>query len=355
MNNDININIKRLNLVPTSIQFHKLISTFFHKEYYASVIVRNINVKMSQITVKSGSYVFECVTNLNISEIDPGDKIIIQFKLIPKLNVFMEIQPLILFFCQRSEYENILNQYTKYNRTQLKLNNIITSNPHNILTKPLPKIIHRIGLIVLDTHTIILDIFKSEFNLKCIGELFVYKVKSSKNTKFDFINAINYFNKYHEINLICILTETLTIEHLFDLSSKYVLKNIKYNTTHTIAVTYQNGILSNSADYSTLLATNIRKLSIDKTISAIHKTQIKYQNNITNTISTGILLLEEMINSYMDSICNFESDVERLNVNGIKFIDNPVEIKNTDNDTHITNIDMDNNMDGFVEILNEDL
>jgi hypothetical protein len=212
----------------------------------------------------------------------------------------MEIQPLILFYCHQSDYDDVLKRYMRYNRTHLKLNN---SAHNNISKKPMPKIIYNIGLIVINTHTTILDIFKSKFESCCFGKLFIYKVKSSDNTSFDFINAVNYFNKYHEIDLICILTETLELEHLFDLSSKYVLKNFKYNKTHTIAVSHQNGILSNSTDYSVLISHGVCKLSIDKTIDIIYKIQFQYQQKINDAILYGVDLFEKIINTH----CNYIS------------------------------------------------
>lgn len=351
MKNTTDIGIPCLNLITTSIKFHKLITTFFHKEYCENVIVVSTNINTSQIIVKSDLYIFDCVTSLNISELDPGDKIIIQFKLIPKSISIMEIQPLILFFCNYSEYDDVSKRYILHNKTQFKLNN---STPNNVLRKPLPKILYRIGLIVLDTHTTILDTFKSKFKSNCFGKLFIYKVKSFDNTAVDFINAINYFNKYHEIDLICILTETLELEHLFYLSSKYVLKNFKYNKTHTISVSYQNGILSNSTDYSILISYGVRKLSIDKTMDIIHKIQFQYQKKIDDAILNGNDLFGKIIDAHLNYIAEFESDVGKLNTGGIKFMDKSIDIKNIDDDSVINNVENNiNNIDEFIEIIDD--
>ena len=73
---------------------NKRLPKIFNKEYEADVIVDSTNIETGQIIVKHNSYVLNCITKQNISNLNFSDEIKIKFKfVIQGLNMV----PMILF------------------------------------------------------------------------------------------------------------------------------------------------------------------------------------------------------------------------------------------------------------------
>jgi len=321
-------------------KFYHLVPKIFEAEYLADVIVHQVNMITNQITVESDSYVFECVTNLNISKLTIGDEIRIKFKLAPDPVMIATVRPQILFFCSRSRYKYVSKQFKKYIRIQTELNQI-----NWVSTKKLPRTIYRIGLIVIQD--VSFDKFKSEFESKCVGNLFIYKVDPI-NMPYDFINGINYFNKYHEIDLICILTEKLELEQLFSLSSKYVL-------SHTKPLPYTIACLNNGPKYLASGMVDLIINSISPIINLIQKTQIAYRIQIDQAIHNARLQSEQIIQTYKKRVFDLEFSIIDLNPHQIELANPIIKLENIatsiiENES-ICDIIVD---DQFIEVLDDD-
>lgn len=294
----------------TTIKFNKCISKFLNEEYcLKNAVVVNINIKSNTIIIKTDEYDVEFITINNISNLNPGDKITIKYKFIIHQKKFMTTQPVIIFFSTKDDFKNNDLRFSRYTLVKNKLNEIYKTHhseliKSKLIIKKIPKTIYRIGLIILETHLTVLDTFKKKFQSKCTGSIFVYKLKKD-TIETDYINAINYFGKYHKIDLVCILTDRLELEHLFNLSSKYVLNNSKH-LVYTVSVIYTNGLFTNAGNYLASYFTNKRNLSIDNVIDFIHEKQISHKIKTTNAICDGIVTLREIINAYDKRVLGLE-------------------------------------------------
>lgn len=272
--------------------FHNLVPRIFYEELDADVIVNEI--RPNNIIVQIDGFISEFITNFDISDLQPGAEIKIRYKFVPDPINIMTIKPFILFYCIKSRYKHHSKQFNKWTELQSKLNHIRSIR--------FPPMIYRIGLIVIEPYMTILDTFKSNFKSKCLGDLFIYKLDT--NIEFEFINAINYFNKYHEIDLICILTESVQMKYLFKLSSTYVISHMK-PIPYTIYLGGDDYLISKIVDMKTD--------SVFKVINLIQQTQLMYKMNIQNSISDGIIQLENMISSYKIIIDNLNLTILDLN------------------------------------------
>ena len=83
-----------------------------------------------------------------------------------------------------------------------------------------PKMFYNIALIALPDDDENIENFKILFQEKCNGKLYVYRLKNNSLQ-----SALEYFKKYHNIDLICLLTNKLNLKNIYELSSR---TNVKY-------------------------------------------------------------------------------------------------------------------------------
>jgi hypothetical protein len=297
-----------------SFQFDGLIEgDFLPGTYSDDVIVDDTDLEKNTIVAKYDSHRIECLTNLDISKIRIGTKIKIRYKLIRVPDNLLQIQPFILFYCSSKDPNGTFKMAIKCSKIQTKLDQVVKRNKHF----PFP--VKNIGLVVIETHTTILDKFKMEFQSKCTGTLFIYKL-SIDRIKRDFASALNYFSKYHQIDLICILTQKLDPNHLLSLSSTYVLSHFK-------PIPYTVAISSNGFDWSVSNLADKQLKSVDPLLNFIHQNQMKYSKYITNALNQGKQELENISRVYQRKICSCEFDILDLNPKQLVILDPIDELK----------------------------
>lgn len=156
--------------------------------------------------------------------------------------------------------------------------------------RPAPPIIKNIGLIVFPNNEKNLTDFKFAFQQKCQSKVFVYKLPGT-----NFLNSMNraiaYFNKYHEIDLICILANKINPKIAIDLSSKKAIEIIGKKSGPYISIVTQ------PAEYNPLsaLLANKEHKTLDNFINFVYQSQVKtrteireYQNYIKGLINEAI-------------------------------------------------------------------
>jgi hypothetical protein len=277
------------------------IEKFLSKEYEDEIIIDDVENNVIIGNFKTGQARF--LTHLNTSSLKIGTKIRIRFKFVRfSSNDFVRIRPLILFWGPMQESDTIFKEAKQFSKIQTKLSQTIKPK------RKCPSNIQNVGLIVTDTHTDILNQFKSKFK-SCLGTLFIYKINTN-NLKYDFINAINYFNKYHLIDLICIVTQKLDPSQLLALSSTYVLSHFK-SVPYVMSVSSEN--ISKSFDYLVLNLFDKQYGSVDDAVHLIHQIQTEHQLQIINGIDYGKSQLENIVKMYQRKIDILEFNILDLN------------------------------------------
>lgn len=197
-----------------------------------------------------------------------------------------------------------LKKYLLNNKRQEYISNINKNTQ-------MSQIISNIGLIVLPNKERYLENFKISFQENCKGNLFIYHLK--ENTMESGIrSAIEYFKKYHQIDLICILLSDLSTEDVITVSSKdnvsYFLNRKKCPPLITITTCHADSIPFPLI--SMICNHNYDKIS--NFINDIRDKQYTVRNLIKNTLNNGYQLLEEKTKLYSKKVFEKECLLYKL-------------------------------------------
>ena len=286
--------------------------------------------------IDSDGYVLNCVTHIGSSTLNVGDMIRIKGKLIADKTKLGSVYVMVTLFFHISDNIRLEAPIQEYIELRERLNdsdNIKLQKKINIMhQKKMPQIITNVGVIVMESHKFALDTFKIQFQEKCTGNLFIYNVPDSITTNNDngtkqnkFIDGLDYFTSKNNIDVICILTDTLTLDQTLALSSREMVNKMeKYtkNNSYIVAVSQCNNHVKNLdciSYYLCSLLTNKRFDSIYSCVNSISSVQINYKKKITSSITSGISELASMIQLYQHNVMKFELDVVRLNPSYMSF------------------------------------
>ena len=285
-------------------------SRILTKNFCINTTIISINPNQRTLILQSGPYILNCDTNLNISDLKINDNIRVCLKIILPVCreapvTMFEFRFLMICYNVKKDFLLTLQSYSKYTRLNSKISKLKIARK-----KLFPTMINRVGLIIMEGYPTCLNIFKAEFMLKCKGNLFIYEIKSDREVETGLIDGMNYFNKYHQIDLICVLTETLKLKHLLALSSKYVLVHMlkimrKCNQPYTVSICH-----ASTVDYITCRLTNMQSPSVSIGIHLIQQTQQKYLRQITNAINTGISDLNKFVQTYTAKLSHLQTLIE---------------------------------------------
>ena len=200
----------------------KAIGANFDKPIVLEAIIKNINLENKTFSVESpdSEHSISCSTNQSLSSVKENDVILLKSKL--ELDDSGKMILNVSYFYAVEE--------TKRFQKNLEIYQSLKKNLQKETVQKLVKQLHRrkapiypqkIGLIVFPGSDV--ETFQTQFKDKCVGELFIYHLedKIEKSIRV----ALQYFKKYHSIDVICILTNGLTTNTIFDLSSR---ENILY-------------------------------------------------------------------------------------------------------------------------------
>lgn len=270
--------------------FSKVTKRVFSKTYLLEVIIRSINLQRKEFCVNGcdsdsdsdSDFVLYCRTNLSISKLKINDKIIIRCRIEPDSMSYGNTYANVLFYCITLT-DTIKKYFVQYDLLESHITNLKSI----MIKKAIPTIIKNIGIIIIDNnhHNLLLTKFISLFQSKCTGNLFIYNI-SRKKIKSELINSLNYFQKYHEIDLVCILTGQLEPSQVLKLSAKkviYVMFKMK-PIPYVISVTKNN----QSPMHLTSVATNKHFVGLASAIDFIYSQQFQYNRIINLAMSTGL-------------------------------------------------------------------
>jgi hypothetical protein len=295
----------------------KTIQANFPKSVEIEAIVDSVNNDTHFFTVRTldNSKTLKCRTNeyCDITKLKNDDVVTIKglMQLDPNNTgeIYFSVQ-CIDISSEKDKYSDAINMY---NRLFTTLNSdkckaiIQKINPKNP-----PIMVENIGLIVMPDNEQNIDNFKIAFQEKCVGQLFIFRLKN-ENIYSHLRSAFEYFKKYHNINLICMLTNQLSTNIICGLSSK---DNVRYMLNRK-NVPYVVSIISTSPENTTMqplsvMLSNKKIEGINSCIDFIHDIQLSFRKQIDHGIKQGTDILEKVIEKQKKKLFDLKMHVAEL-------------------------------------------
>ena len=246
----------------------------------------------------------ECHCHTKVDSLEVGDNVrvsgFITFKSFNKIVVRVDI-----FYIMNPESDDNLKKYSAL-QTAL-LNDRCKKIINKFKTRRCPKIIYNIGLLILSNEDP--TNFKILFQEKCVGKLFIYRLDSNASLE----SPIEYFKKYHDIHIICLLADGLTFEDTMKLSSK---NNVKYMLNRNKEKCPIIAYVSSSDNQLVPLVSelvNLRMNNINSFLDFVHDIQWEYRNKIEDTIRVGETIILSLIDKYKMQVINLQLCMEEFN------------------------------------------
>lgn len=291
----------------THEKYSSLITYAFSKICQLDVVICFIDLSRSVLDVKCGSVMIHCQTALNIQNLNINDKISILCRIALHDTIYGTTCAHILFY-YKTKSPLVSKYIIQYNMFATHITNLT----HISKAKPIPKIIRNIGIITFDSdpHKSFLNKFLSKFQLKCTGNIFVYNIQGPDNkSELGFINGFNYFQRYHEIDLVCILTDRMTPDQILSLSSKKVLYVILKAKPIPFVISVTNNY---NPTYIASIITDLHLTNLTSIISFIHHQQSTYNTLVNNAVEHGLGMLHHVLDRYESQLEFIKSIVVQI-------------------------------------------
>jgi hypothetical protein len=272
----------------------------------------DINEKIFSIRSSNDDYKMDCRTSEDLTKLKIGDEITMKgwLKFYPSTGKMYFIAEYIFVVSEKKKYSTAINTYNKLKDI---LNNNEYQNTISKITpvKP-PKMIYNIGLIVLSDDEENIMNFKISFQEKCVGKLFIYRLKN-ETLATSLGKAIEYFKKYHDIDLICLLTNNVTgLKSVCDLSSK---TNVSYlisrrNVPFIISVSPHKN--KNMSEPLNIILSNAKVEGISACTEYIHNIQSSFRKQVEDSIQNGINTLNQLVGKYRKKVFDCKLYINEL-------------------------------------------
>lgn len=287
----------------------KVININFNNPEKIIGIVESVNINEKYFVLKSinANETLECHVGESLDSMQLGSKVIAKgyLKLYPgNINKFyFEVKSMYLQSAE-SQYIKALETYNKLygiliTKYQTQIDKFALKNP--------PLLIKNIGLVVLPGSEKELDYFKTEFKQKCLGKLVIYRLKEC-NLENSLPTMLEYFKKYHSIDIISILSSNLSSKCIYQLSSK---KNVvsmfrRKDTPYIVSIINDND--SNEIEPLTVMLSNNKFNNIGHFLNYVQSIQKSYSDNLNNGILHGKNILFQLIEKQRQKITNIKMD-----------------------------------------------
>lgn len=253
-------------------QIDKIIETNFTKLCRLEGFVIDTD-SQSKFVISSidKKYTIECRSFDRIDHIKYGDCVIID----GTIRLYKD-QPCKMYINvdnvrTKDECESQRDNASTYRKLRRSLTGEYKKNIDKIHNRVVPQCIYNIGLIVPPNNSTV-GAFKVCFNELCRANLYVFNLNSNSNV----INAIEFFRKYHNIDVICVLVNHINFQDCMELSSEKIAKYI-LNTEHPYMVsvcqaenvvpiicTLSNLVVKTAYDFARFINSNQTELRIKR-------------------------------------------------------------------------------------------
>jgi len=190
-------------------------------------------VRMVSIKMDNDTKTIECYTQENLLGMKIGDTVQVTGFLQLHSNDTGRIYLMCEMICLINESEKIAARQKMYCKLQQALSHEKRRTAiKQFINRPLPLYVKKVGLIVpvasgnpsiTVKYETQLQNFKLLFREMCCGTLYVYQLENDLDLSLR--GAMEYFKKYHNIDLVCLLTNQLNQKQILEISST---ENVKY-------------------------------------------------------------------------------------------------------------------------------
>ncbi|ANB50638.1 hypothetical protein [Powai lake megavirus] len=265
-----------------------------------------------------------CKHNLQLN-LSIGDKIVVGGKFVIGNNNISEIYINVEYIHSQKEFN-----YDKYLRTHRKYNTALTTIKKyiKIINKfhetKLPNNIKNIGIIVFnDSNNNFINCFEGYG-----GNIYIYRL-DRESVEFTLISGLQYFKKYHDIDVIYMLTDQLTAIDVCNLSTRLIIKYLlnRKEFPYIVSVLPSDYKDSNLKPISSLLS-NICFYNTDDAVKYVIETQAKQKGKINDAYQKCLQVLQEIImakKNKLHSLKMYAVKIYGIDINNIESI----ESKNT--------------------------
>ena len=275
-------------------------------------IVTSISTDKKYFTISTADnkHMLDCYTEQNISELKENDRIRLKATLRLHPNNTGKMYLWVEYFYtvdQTAIYTENLEMYSKLKNILSKENFQVIVQKH--YQKPIPTRAYNIGLIVFQDDEANIENFKKMFQEKCVGELFIRHLSGAVEN--DLCCALNYFSKYHYIDLICILSNKVSMPAIFQLSSKDNVKRLLGRKK----IPYLVSIINNTVDMKPLSAVLSNKTfgSVEDCINFIQNIQTGFKQLLSDNINSGVKQLELILAKHRERLLEQKLFIAELN------------------------------------------
>ena len=310
-------------------KLYKTIQANFSEPIEISAVIEMVDAETHIFTIRTdeASKNIECVTKEDISKLNKGDHIIIKGWLRLHQNNIGKIYFAVEYFyilSEKEKYAKALDIYEKL-LSILDNNNKIKNIMNKLATTYPPKIIRNVGLIVMPGNEQDIESFKVAFLEKCYGHLYIFHLNNPMDLSLQ--SAFEYFKEFHNIDLICILTNNLNLNIICALSTVNSVRYMLYrkNVPYIISITTTD--MEQVIQPLTVKLSNQKINGIINCIDFIHDIQSSFMAEINKGINTGVDILEKIIRKYQEKLFDLKMCISKLSDHRFlsKLDDSPVE------------------------------
>lgn len=335
--------------------FKKTLDVNFFESVELTGIVQNINDNIFTIKIADDK-IIECQSNKPVTELKKNETVFVEgwFKADTKNVIRLYLQ--LKYYCVISEKEIFQKFLKDYDRlvkaltTKSKFQNIIKC----LEQKPLPKMIYNVALIVMPGNETHAENFKISFQDKCLGKLYVYYLKNQAGAVEE---ALKFFNKYHCIDLICLLTDQISTNDIKLLSTitcvKYMLRRKEHPYIMSIIKTENSSKTDSSMilPLSAILSNGISK-NIDTCTNTIHNIQFRFKDHIEKKLELGKNKLIEKIDKEKRKIMDLELELSNILGISLSSISSNTNVDKFEKVKSLLNKNLDQEMNNLLTIKN---
>ncbi|MEM0354087.1 MAG: hypothetical protein QXW79_00760 [Thermoplasmata archaeon] len=274
-------------------------------------------------------YTIECRANCDITLLKENDHIYLEGRL------WLNENGKIIINMIRFHTMNQMNTYDERMKFYNKLKKIIEGNSiqsiiNRIRTRNEPKSIYNVGIIVIPNND---EYFESllkmiqqkyfeqdnimsnlsvenycsqEKSNELVGQIFVFHLRAGF-LDYDLRVALKYFEKFHNIDLVCILSIKVSNIEVFDLSCKENL-NFLLNKKYPYLVSISNAIL----EPLTASLSSKKFGTIKEFVDFLRFTQENYRKKIFRSLSRALELFDQRIAKYNRKLHELEQWIMEL-------------------------------------------
>lgn len=289
MTDNINIVHKKL---------FNVIDANFTKILKLKGVVNDIDDNGKFLTIKTldTERTLKCRTKDNFTKVDIGDVVDVVGNLQLDSNDLSSIYLDLKYLSKQSTFDpskalTIHNKLLVYLNEHEKVSKVVKK----IHKKSLPKQIYNIALIAFPTGINLVNTFKTEFKNKCVGNLYTFYMDTDK-TDVSIVSALEYFRKYRNIDIICLLTDQLNIMETCKLSSKEIAKVFLSRKNCPYILSIVSDLSEKNPEPITALLSNKKIETTLAAVNFISEVQWEYRQKVDRTID----LVKEKFYVHMD-------------------------------------------------------